>query len=145
MGRCRVNDLRFIYLGVDLLAPLEYLLVRQAADIAALDAKIAELPAASIEAAQRPPDLLRPYAPTKQEDEARRLANERARLLVGQLETELWLFECYREPSAQWALTLADLGLLRDQKTVRAGLASMRQQTPAPASQPPRPPAPRQE
>lgn len=142
MGRCGVN---FAYTGADLIAPLEALLVRQADEIAAVDAQIAALPAAAVEAANRPPDLLRPYSPTKQDDEARRLANERARLLVGQFETELWLFECYRQPTAWWPLTLADLGLLRDQKTVRAGLASMRQQTPAPASQPPRPPAPRQE
>jgi len=100
----------FAYEGKDIEAPLLALLERQKAKIAALDVKISELPAASVEAAQKPTDLLRPAKPI--DTAAVRLLGERNTLLVGKRETELWIAEARRCPESVWYLTMSDLALL---------------------------------
>ncbi len=100
----------FAYTGKELEAPLVALLARQTARLADVNAKISELPSASVEAAQKPPDLMRPAKPV--DGTAINLLGERNKLLVGMVETRLWINESRRTPDSVWYLTMSDLALL---------------------------------
>lgn len=137
-----MSEPTFSYSGKALAAELESLLKRQEVEVAELDAKLAAMPAAVVEAAQSPPNLMQNRAPSAEEAAARRILADQITLRVGQLETEHWLAECYRTPGACWVLDLADLGRIRSReatlkaieagRTARAVTAPTQQQTLAP-------------
>lgn len=101
----------FAYTGKEIEGPLLALLERQKTKLAELDKKIAALPGAMVEAAQKPVDLR--HVPHLAEGAAARvLLNERTTLLVGCRECELWLYEARRQPESVWYLSMGDLALI---------------------------------
>lgn len=103
-----MNNITFNYTGRDLLEPLSSLLANHAAAVDRLNAELAQISKADVDAAGGVPELTRKITPG--EARARSLLNQRVEMNVRKRETELWLFECKRTPGATWALTMADLG-----------------------------------
>lgn len=132
----------FLYTGTDLAPLLERLLSVHDSEVARLDAELERYTPSQRLAAEATPAFhaafeydksgnIRPKPPEVMTDVAKALY-ARQDVWVKMRETELWLLECYRRPSARWRLTLADLDRLYPEKTSRETLVASRVKPSAP-------------
>lgn len=132
----------FLYTGRDLAPLLSRLLATHDSELARLDAELERFTPAQRIAAEAPAfrpafeydkhGNMRPKAAQGPTDVAIALQS-RQDTWVKMRETELWLLECHRRPSARWRLTLADLDRLYPERTSRETLASFAVKPSAPS------------
>jgi hypothetical protein len=136
-----MTDLAFSYAGRDLIPLLSKLLESHAVELQRLEDKLKTFSAAQIEAAKSPQlgarfetDKAGNIKPKSSYDvsDAAQTIHARDRAWLAHRETELWLIECYRTPSAQWHLGLKDLAHLYPEQTAPETLGSFRARSIAP-------------
>lgn len=137
--------LTFSYSGVELAPLLARLLSQHVAELAACNKEIAKFSPGQIAAAKQVPGLglqleydkfgnvRHKQQPPNQNDAAIAIA-ARDEAWIAKRETELWLLECRRTPSARWLLSLKEIGHLYSEQIAGETLDSFQAKPPAPSS-----------